>query len=150
MPQYAHRCQEANLQELILFLNVWASGIQPGLQAWVKTPLLTNLSPWLPDNLLVPKGEMRRNKEISSLKQLSPSVLRVKPQSLVHTGRMLYISATASGSVAFWGSLSCLWVGEGSTSPCCQTCLSGLKVCSQGFLWGSACLFLEGVADICG
>jgi hypothetical protein len=110
----------------------------------------TNLSPWLPDNLLVPKGEMRRNKEISSLKQLSPSVLRVKPQSLVHTGRMLYISATASGSVAFWGSLSCLWVGEGSTSPCCQTCLSGLKVCSQGFLWGSACLFLEGVADICG
>lgn len=47
VPQYAHRCQEANLQELILFLNVWASGIQPGLQAWVKTPLLTNLSPWL-------------------------------------------------------------------------------------------------------
>lgn len=86
---------------------------------------------------------------MSSLKQVFPSV----PGIILGA---LYTLAECCTSMlqprVLWppgALLSCLWVGDGSTSPCFQTCLSGLKVCSQGFLLGSASLSLEWVADIC-
>lgn len=46
VPQHAHDVR-GQLQELILFLNVWASGIQHKSAGLGETPLLANLSPWL-------------------------------------------------------------------------------------------------------